>query len=68
MRRFARTLAVAVLLAVASLSILISTTSAAGPQVGSGPWIDGTGLVSCLDPGTHPLFNTQSQKGHCFKD
>lgn len=41
---------------------------AAGPAVGAGPWIDGTVLVTCLDPDTHPMWNTASGKGHCFKN
>lgn len=41
---------------------------AGGPDPDTGPWIDGTGLITCFDPNTHPMWNTASGKGHCFKN
>lgn len=39
---------------------------AAGPADGTGPWV--TGSITCIQPNTHPMLNTSSEKEHCFKD
>lgn len=68
MRRWIRIVAVAVLLTVMALGLAGGWTAlAAGPSAGTGPWVSGDD-ANCLSPQQHEMYNTKSDRAHCFRD